>query len=82
MSAQPALEGLELREGSDPTVVHVLMPNMAYACGGSILTKVGTFVVGARPWSRVTCPDCVALGESTLLEESLAQQGRQQEIRP
>ena len=32
------LEPADTREG-DPTVTHVLMPNMAYWCGGSILTK-------------------------------------------
>lgn len=74
--SQPALFDLDDREG-DPESVHVLMPSMAYACGGSILTKRGHFTVGASEWSRVTCPDCRALGRDGLIEEQRAQQGRQ-----
>lgn len=59
---------------------HVLMPSMGYACGGSILTKQGGFVVGAAGdnWPRVGCPECRAIGQDVLLAEQAAQQGRQE----
>ena len=70
----------ESREG-DPTLTHVLMPNMAYWCGGSILTKAGTFVVGVGGnWGQVTCPECRAGGKETIQAEIAAQQGRQQVV--
>ena len=60
---------------------HVLLPNMAYGCGGSILTKQGGFVVGAAgDFDRVGCPDCRAIGQAALLEEQAAQQGRQADV--
>lgn len=61
---------------------HVLLPNMAYACGGSIQTKQGGFVVGAAGdnWARVGCPDCRAIGQDTILAEQQAQQGRQADV--
>lgn len=49
------------REGPDD-VVHVLLPNMAYACGGNILTKNGSSVCGVGGWTKVTCADCRAYG--------------------
>ena len=74
------LEPADTREG-DPTVTHVLMPNMAYWCGGSILTKAGAFVVGVGGnWSQVTCPVCRAGGKETIQAEIAAQQGRQQVV--
>jgi hypothetical protein len=59
---------------------HVLMPNMSYGCGGSILTKQGGFVVGAAGdnWPRVGCPECRAIGQDALLAEQAEQQGRQE----
>jgi len=60
--------------------IHVV-PNMAYGCGGSILTKQGGFVVGAAgDFDRVGCPDCRAIGQAALLEEQAAQQGRQADV--
>lgn len=67
---------LDDREGS-ADVRHVLMPNMAYACGGNILTKRGSFAVGINEWSAITCPECQAHGEETLRAEMRAMQGRQ-----
>ncbi len=66
-------------DGREPTPgPHVLMPNMAYACGGSILTKQGGFVVGASgDFTLVGCPECRDLGQDALLAEQAAQQGRQ-----
>ena len=58
---------------------HVLMPNMGYACGGSILTKQGGFMfLGPDNWHEVGCPECRGLGHAELLEEQHAQQGRQE----
>lgn len=61
---------------------HVLMPWMGYACGGSILTKQGGFVVGAGGdnWPRVGCPACRALGQDQLVAEQAAAQGRQADV--
>ena len=74
------LEAVDTREG-DPTLTHVLMPNMAYWCGGSILAKAGTFVVGVGGnWGQVTCPECRAGGKEAIQAETAAQQGRQQVV--
>lgn len=74
------LEPADAREG-DPSLTHVLMPNMAYWCGGSILTKAGTFVVGiGGNWGQVTCPECRAGGKDAIQVEIAAQQGRQQVV--
>jgi len=74
------LEPADDREG-DPNVTHVLMPNMAYWCGGSILTKRGHFVVGvAGNWERVTCPECREAGPEVIQAEIAAQQGRQADV--
>ena len=75
-----ALFEIDDREGN-PDLTHVLMPNMAYTCGGSILTKRGTFVVGVGgTWDRVTCPDCRAVGLEQIQAEIAAQQGRQADV--
>lgn len=66
----------DTREG-DADARHVLMPNMAYACGGNILTKRGVFTVGVSDWAKVTCPDCRAHGEAELRADIRAMQGRQ-----
>ena len=56
---------------------HVLMPCMAYACGGDVL-QGGTFVLGpSREWDKVTCPECLGLGREALREECQRQQGAQ-----
>lgn len=54
---------------------HVLMPNMAWACGGSITTKGGhiEFLSG---WQNVTCPDCLTEGIGSIRRRSRWQQGR------
>lgn len=62
------------REG-DPAAVHVLLPNMSYACGGNILTKAGTSRCGAWKWDEITCPDCRAHGQEPLQREVYRQQG-------
>lgn len=66
------------RAGDDTT--HVLMPNMAYACGGNILTKRGHFTVGITTWEAVTCADCRTEGEPALRAECRAMQGRQASV--
>lgn len=63
-----------------PDVTHVLMPDMSYACGGSILTKRGHFTVGAHRWDDVTCADCRVHGQDALMTESRAMQGRQADV--
>lgn len=42
---------------------HVLMPNMAYACGLTPLDG-GHFQVGISDWSKIDCRDCQAWGET------------------
>ena len=60
---------------------HALLPNMAYGCGGSIITKQGGFIVGAAgDFDRVGCPECRAIGQEALLAEQAAQQGRQADV--
>ena len=56
---------------------HVLLPNMSYACGGSILTKDGGFTVGvgAGQWDDVTCPECRGYGRDYLAAVCRYQQG-------
>jgi hypothetical protein len=56
---------------------HVLMPCMAYACGGDIVSKGGHFQVGINDWSAVSCPDCRALDPDALRVEMRRQQGAQ-----
>lgn len=57
--------------------VHVVMPCMGYACGGSLLDG-GNFVIGPLPyWDRVTCPDCRAIGVDDLVAECRRQQSDQ-----
>lgn len=54
---------------------HILMPNMAWACGGSIATKGGhiEFLSG---WDNVTCPDCLSEGRASIFLRSRRQQWR------
>lgn len=64
--------------GPTSNLTHVLMPCMAYACGGDIVTKGGHFVfdpVGER--GKVDCPECRALDPDALVVEMRRQQGRQ-----
>lgn len=76
---QPTLFEVDNREGTGD-VTHVLMPNMAYACGGSILTKAGHFTVGPHLWDAVTCPGCRQQGHDALAAECREQQGRQADV--
>lgn len=75
------LEPADDRAGSE-AATHVLMPNMAYACGGNILTKKGRFRVGANGdnWLSITCPDCLAFGQESITRESRRQQGSQADV--
>lgn len=60
---------------------HVLLPNMGYACGGSILDKQGGFLfLGLHNFAEVGCPECRAIGHDALLAEQKAQQGRQADV--
>lgn len=43
-------------------LTHVLMPNMGYACGETILTVAGHFEMGTSNFDKVTCPGCRAEG--------------------
>jgi hypothetical protein len=62
---------------------HVLMPNMVYACGGSILDDEPKpqggrrYQIGVEDWSAVTCPDCLAFGEVDVRNMINRQQGRE-----
>lgn len=61
-------------------VVHVMMPNMRYACGGCICGCSGPrghFVLGTFEWEKVTCPECLALGREALHEAVQAAQRNQ-----
>jgi hypothetical protein len=75
------LEPVDEREGSARNT-HVLLPDMSYACGGSILTKRGHFRVGVGGgnWAKVTCAECRSIGEDVLAAESRAMQGRQADV--
>lgn len=60
--------------------VHVLMPNMAYACGLTVLDFApghARMIVGpsADLWDTVTCRGCLAPGREALVAESRRQQG-------
>lgn len=55
---------------------HILMPNMAWACGGDIVTK-GGHIEFLNGWDKVTCPDCIALGRDSISKRTQAQQGRE-----
>jgi hypothetical protein len=81
MATEPTLFDLDDREGADNNV-HVLMPDMSYACGGSILTKRGGFRVGVAGdnWGKVTCRTCRSFGRDALRDESRAMQGRQADV--
>lgn len=57
---------------------HVLLPNMSYACGGSILTKTGGFMfIGPDNFADIGCPDCAAIGHDELRTEVRRQQGKE-----
>lgn len=63
------------RSGQD-TDVHVLMPTMAYACGGSILTAKGKSVFSAlTEWHAVTCQACLAIGQELIWRAAKRSQG-------
>lgn len=63
------------RSGSDADV-HVLMPTMAYACGGSILTTKGRSVFSAiTEWDAVTCNGCRELGQELIWRSARHSQG-------
>lgn len=79
MTTDLALFELDGREG-DARLTHVLMPNMAYACGGNILSKAGRFQVGVHDWPAITCPACREAGRPALEHEIRAMQGRQAEV--
>lgn len=59
----------------DPNVVHVLLPNMRYACWETILTTAGRFEVGAHNWDAITCPGCRQHGRDYLIALSMWMQG-------
>lgn len=63
-----------------PDVTHVLMPDMSYACGGSILTKRGHFQVGINDWATIDCAECRHFGEQALRAEMRRQQGHQADV--
>lgn len=67
-------------ERTGPDAAHVLMPDMSYACGGSILTKRGHFQVGIRDWAAIDCAECRQYGEDELRAEMRRQQGRQADV--
>lgn len=72
----------EIDDREQTTGPHVLLPNMAYACGGNILTKTGGFMfLGADNFAEIGCADCAAIGHDALLTEQRAQQGRQEDAR-
>jgi hypothetical protein len=76
VSADLTLFDLPTRPTSD--LVHVLMPCMAFACGRSILTDGGSFIVGpSQGWERVDCADCLAIGRDELAAECRRQQSDQ-----
>lgn len=58
---------------------HVVMPNMAYACGQDILDPAGHGIIGPSldRWERVTCPECLAPGREALAAECHRIQRRQ-----
>jgi hypothetical protein len=57
-------------------LTHVLQPNMAWACGGNIVTK-GGHIGWLHEWETITCPECLAFDREELAAESAAMQGRQ-----
>lgn len=68
----------DLDDREPSTGPHVLMPNMAYACGGNPLTKQGGFMfLGLDNFAEVGCADCRAVGRDALFAEQRAMQGRQ-----
>lgn len=60
----------------DSDLTHILMPCMAWACGGDIVTK-GGHIAFLDQLDRVTCPDCLALDPEELRSEQRRQQGKQ-----
>lgn len=69
-------EQLALDLGLEPEAeqTHVLMPNMAWACGGSILTK-GGHIAFLSNWADVDCPACLAEGYDSIRTRTYLQQG-------
>lgn len=55
---------------------HALMPNMAYACGETILTIGGHFEIGTNNYTAVTCTDCRAQGIERIRWRTRRQQDR------
>ena len=69
---------LFVEPASTSDLIHVVMPSMGYACGGTMLEDGGGFIIGPLPfWDRVTCPDCLAPGIDALVEECRRQQSDQ-----
>lgn len=54
---------------------HILMPNMAWACGGSIITK-GGHIGWLHTYDKVTCPDCLSEGFQETQRRQRAQLGQ------
>lgn len=71
---------LDLIRDLEPAVTHVLMPNMAYACGRNMLDHGGRFQTGINDWPAITCPECSTLDPDELRTEIRAQQGRQADV--
>ena len=65
----------ELNGTADHT--HVLMPSMAYACGGDIVSVGGHFQIGIKKWAKITCPKCRACDPDELRAEMRRQQRAQ-----
>ena len=58
-AGEPDLLDLLLEQSGQADLTHVLMPNMAYACGRNIVDNGGHFHVGIpRKWDTITCPAC------------------------
>ncbi|WP_182379811.1 hypothetical protein [Nocardioides sp. WS12] len=55
---------------------HILMPNMAWACGGNIVTK-GGHIKFLNKWDEVTCPECIAEGRDAISARTRRQQGQE-----
>jgi hypothetical protein len=70
---------LGLLAGEVPRVGHIVMPNMAAACGADLLDPSSLMVFnGLEPAGRsaVTCPECHALNVWDLQDAFKRMQGR------